>query len=109
MYVYDQAHALARAVRESEEYRLLMARKGKIDNDPELKKMFTGYRTKQFEIQKAQMLGQQVSEEAMQALRQMHDIVVANAALREFLEAENRFGTMMTDIQKILVDGLNLS
>lgn len=108
MYVYDQAHALAKAIRESEEYRLLMARKDKVDKDPDLKKMLTDYRAKQFEIQKAQVLGQQVPEETMQAFRHMHDIVIANTALREFLEAENRFGAMMTDIQKILVEGLDL-
>ena len=108
MYVYDQAHALAKAICQSEEYKIVKGQKAKIDSDPELKKMFNDYRTKQFEIQKMQIIGQQVPEATMQMFRQMHDIVVSNSALLSFLEAENRFATVMGDIQKILVDGLDL-
>ncbi|MCL4439660.1 MAG: YlbF family regulator [Firmicutes bacterium] len=108
MYVYDQAHALAKAIRETDEYKLVKQRKDKVESDDMLKKMFTDYQTKQFEIQKSEIMGQPVSDETIQAFRQVHEIVLANPTLREFMEAENRFGTMMADIQKILVEGLSL-
>ncbi len=109
MYVYNQAHSLAKAIKESEEFKLLKKLKEKIENDPQLKKMFSDYRTRQFEIQKLQIMGQQVPEEKIQAFRQAHEIVTANSAIKEFLEAEHRFGVMITDIQKILLEGLDLN
>ncbi len=108
MYVYDQAHTLAKAIRESEEYKLLKEQKAKIENDPELKKMFEDYRTKQVEIQKAQLMGQTVPEEKRQSFRQLHEIVAANPVLKDFLEMEHRFSVIMTDLQKILLEGLDL-
>lgn len=108
MYVYDQAHVLAKAIRETEEYKSLKRQKEKIDGDPALAKMFTQYRNQQFYIQKLQFMGQQVPEETAKKFGQMHDIVIANQVLKTFLEAEQRFGVIMTDIQKILVDGLDL-
>jgi len=108
MYMYDQAHVLVKAIRESEEYKLLKARKGKLEQDESLKKMFTDYRTKQFEIQRVQLVGETVPDDKRQAFRQLHEVVVANPVLKEFLEAEHRFSTIMADIQKILVDGLDL-
>ncbi len=109
MYIYDQARILAKAVRESEQYKLMKRQKEKIEKDPELKKMFTDYRTKQFEIQKSRFMGQAISDETTQAFRQLHEIVTANLILKEFLEAEHSFSTMIADIQKILVEGLDLN
>lgn len=108
MYVYDQAHALAKAIRELEEYKLLKRHREKINGDPALKKVFTDYRTRQFDIQKLQMTGRKVPEEMAKMFGQMHDTVVSNPVLKAFLEAELRFGLIMNDIQKILVNGLDL-
>lgn len=108
MYVYDQARTLAKAIKDSPEYKLLKHRKDAIENDGQLKKMFSEYRAKQFEIQKLQVLGQKVPEDKMQSFRQMHDLVTANSPLRDFIEAEQRFATMMADLQRIMVEGLEL-
>lgn len=108
MYVYDQARVLAKAIRETEEFKSLKRQKEKIDGDPALKKMFTEYRTQQLFIQKIQFMGQQVPEETAKKFGQMHNLVIANQVLKGFLTAEQRFGVVMTDIQKILVDGLDL-
>ncbi len=109
MYVYDQAHALAKAIKESAEYKLVKTLKDKIETDPQLKKMFNDYRTKQFEIQKLQIMGQQVPEDKTKGLQQLHEIVTANTTIRQFLEAEHCFGIMLGDIQKILLEGLDLN
>ncbi len=108
MYVYDQARSLARAIRESQEYKLLKRQKGKIQSDPHLNKMFTDYRAKQFDIHKMQYTGQAIPDEKMKAFKDLHEIAAANPVIKEFLEIEHRFGTMMADIQKILIEGLDL-
>lgn len=108
MYVYDQAHALAKAIKESPEYKMVKKQKDKIGGDPQLKKMFNDYRTKQIELQRIQFMGQQVPDDKLQEFRRLHDIVIVNPILKEFLEAEQHFATVMADIQKIMVEGLGL-
>ena len=109
MYVYDQAHVLAKAIRDTNEYKVIKEKKEKIEKDAQLKKMFTDYRTKQFEIQKAQLVGHQVPDEMTQSFKALHEIIIGNPVLKDFLEAEHHFSTMMADIQRILVEGLELS
>ncbi len=108
MSVYDQANVLAKGIRESEQYKLLKKNKDRIEADQQIKKMFTDYRKQQFELQQIHMSGQQVPEEKVKALKKMHEVVTANQTIRDFVEAEHRFVTMMADIHKILMDGLGL-
>lgn len=109
MYVYDQARLLSKAICESQEYKTLMEAKKSIDSDPTLKKMLNDYRTKQMEVQRIQLMGQNVPDDKMKAFRQIHDLAIANNMMKRYLEAEQRFAVLMADIQKILADGLNLS
>lgn len=108
MYVYDQAHTLAKAVRESEEYKLLRRCRQNVESEPQAKKMIEDYQKKHYEIQKLKLIGQEVPDETAQAFRQMHEIIWANSSVREYLEAENRFALMMADIQRIVVEGLDI-
>lgn len=109
MYIYDQAHALVKSIRESEEFKLVKKLQEKIDGNNELKQMFGDYRVKQIELQRMQVMGLAVPDEKMQEFRSLHDIVIANSTIKEFLDAEMRFVTIMADIQKIMVDGLGLN
>ena len=54
MNVYDQAHSLATAVKESEEYKQFQARKKDIEGNPELEKALNDFLKQQFEMQAAQ-------------------------------------------------------
>ena len=50
MNVYDQAHSLATAVKESEEYKQFQARKKDIEGNPELEKALNDFLKQQFEV-----------------------------------------------------------
>ena len=66
MNVYDLAHQLAKAVRESEEFKQFDATKKQIEANPELDQAIEDFMTKQLELQTAQMMGQDVGQEAFQ-------------------------------------------
>ena len=108
MDVYDQANVLANKIRESEEYKILKKNKARIEADGQIKNMFTDYRKQQFELQNIHMTGRQVPEDKVKELKKMHEIVVTNQIIKDFMEAEHRFAAMMADIHKILMDGLGL-
>ena len=108
MNVYDQANVLAKGIRESEQYRTLKKNRDKIEADSRLKKMFTEYRMLQFEMQKTHLVGRKVPEEKAAALKKMHETIISNPVLKGFLEAEHRFATVMSDVHRILVEGLEI-
>ena len=61
MNVYDQAHNLKAAIKESEEFKQYALAKGKMEANPELSEMLRDYQAKQFAVQGKQMLGEDVT------------------------------------------------
>ena len=68
MNVYDQAHTLARAIKECEEYKQYMNIKKTIEQNPQLDAMIKDFQQKQFEVQAMQMAGKEADPEGRQKL-----------------------------------------
>ena len=68
MNVYDQAHQLAKAIQESEEYKQYHASELSLKEKPELEKMMKDFQQKSMEIQIKQMSGEQPDAEDMQKI-----------------------------------------
>lgn len=106
MNVYDYAHQLANALKQSEEYLCWLRAWNSIQSDPKNKEMLMDFRKYQWEVQKEKLLGNDVGQDKMQRLEQIAQLVSLNPALQEYLAAEFRFARLLTDIQKILTDSL---
>lgn len=102
MNVYEEAHSLERAIKESEEYKEFKRLKEKIDAEESLKKMMEDFHSKQLEIQTKQMMGQEVTSEMMQSVQDLYQIIAKDPVAAEYLQAEMRFSVMMQDVYKIL-------
>ena len=81
MNVYEEAHSLERAIKESEEYKEFKRLKEKIDAEESLKKMMEDFHSKQLELQTKQMMGQEVTSEMMQSVQDHYEI--GRASCRE--------------------------
>lgn len=102
MNVYEEAHSLERAIKESEEYKEFKRLKKKIDAEESLKKMMEDFHSKQLELQTKQMMGQEVTSEMMQSVQDLYQIIAKDPVAAEYLQAEMRFSVMMQDVYKIL-------
>lgn len=102
MNVYDQAHGLAKAIKESGEFKDYMAQKAEIDKNPELSKMITDFQTKQLEIQAKQLTGQEVDENFTSQIQELYGILMKDPKAALYMQAEMRFSIMMNDVYKIL-------
>lgn len=102
MNVYEEAHNLERAIKESEEYKEFKRLKEKIDAEESLKKMMEDFHSKQLELQTKQMMGQEVTSEMMQSVQDLYQIIAKDPVAAEYLQAEMRFSVMMQDVYKIL-------
>ncbi len=108
MNVYDQAHGLAQAIKASEEFKQYSAVKEKIKANPELDKMLKDFQQKQFELQAKQMMGEEVTEEAMASVQSLYSIMAGDPLCAEYLQAEMRFSLMMKDVYEILGEAAGL-
>ena len=102
MNVYDQAHSLAKAIKESEEFKQYDYLKKVIDQNEELSKMVKDFQAKQFELQAKQMMGEEMAPEVMQSVQDLYQIIMTDPTASQYMQAEMRFSLMMNDVYKIL-------
>ena len=108
MNVYDQAHNLARAIKESEEFKQYDYLKKVIDQKEDLSKMVKDFQAKQFELQAKQMMGEEVGPEMMQGIQELYQIIMTDPTASQYMQAEMRFSLMMNDVYKILGEVMGL-
>lgn len=106
MNVYDHAHALARALKSSPEYRSFMEAKKNLEADKTAKDMLMDYLNVQMEIQEQKAKGIEVSAEQKSRLDKLFEVINLNLTVKNYLNAEYRFTVMWGDIQKIIFEPL---
>ena len=104
MNPYDQAHALARALKDSEEYREYMRLKEIAYDDGTNKALLDEFKRLQFRMQARLAAGETMPEDDYQRLQQIGALLQFNPDVSAFLMAEFRFQRMLSDIFKILAD-----
>lgn len=106
MNIYDHAHALAKAIRLSPEFRDFKKSQEKLENDKSAKEMLNDFRKSQWELQQQKMSGVEVAPEQEKRLAQIMEIINLNQVVKDYLEKEYRFSVMLADIQKIIASPL---
>ena len=104
MNPYDEAHALARAMRESEEYQEFHRLKEIAYQDATNRALLDEYKRLQFRMQAKAASGETLPETDMTRLTQIGTLLQFNPDVSAFLLAELRFQRMLADIFKILAD-----
>ena len=102
MNVYNEAHELTQAIKESQEYIQFEAAKAKVKQNPELDKNLADFRQKQISIQAAQMMGQQMDPNEMTQLQTLYGILMSDPLAAEYMQCEMRFSIMINDVMKII-------
>ena len=108
MNVYDQAHNLSQAVKESEEFKQYDMLKKRIDANPELAQTVKDFQAKQFELQAKQMMGEQMGPEYMAQIQQLYGIMMKDPLTAQYMEAQMRFSLMMNDVYKIIGEAIGM-
>lgn len=106
--MYNEAHALARAIRESQEYKDYKHWHETVMQDEKNKAIVDDYHEKAMALQMQMMGGNEPDEQAIEQLKGLESIVTANSTIRSYLEAEMRMSTAYADVQKIISEPLDL-
>lgn len=110
MNVYDQAHALAKSIKESDEYKQYQEAKKKLEEEEKAKEMLMEFRKFQYDVQMEQIASEskEVDREKADKLKKMYETINMNTIIKDYLAAEYRFGKMVADVSKILGDAIGL-
>ena len=106
MNIYDKANELAKAMKESQEVQEITSAMKLIDADPESKQMLDNFRQRQMEVQQRIMSGDMPSQEEMEQMEKLFEVLSLNLNIRRLFEAERRLSVIIEDVNKIISDSL---
>lgn len=106
--VYDYAHNLARALKESEESKAYQAALVKIKGKASIESMIGDFHKKQLELQAQMLQGKELTEAQKGALESLYGVIAQNPDAAAFLMAEQRLGNLVNDIMKIVGDAVQM-
>lgn len=106
MNIYDKAHDLAKAMKDSQEVQEITAAVKLIDADPESKRMLDDFRNRQNELQQRMMSGDMPSPEEMEKMEKQFEVLSLNLNIRRLFDAEQRLSVIIQDVNKIIADSL---
>lgn len=106
MNIYDKANELAKAMKESQEVQEIMSAMKLIEADPESKQMLDNFRERQMEVQQRMMSGDMPSQEEMEKMEKLFEVLSLNLNIRRLFDAERRLSIILEDVNKIISDSL---
>lgn len=108
MNVYDEAHNLARAIKESNEFLEFDKIRKEIDQDKEVSEMIAEMQKLQLEIQTAQLSGKQPEQDVMNRVQSLSTMMATKPLAAKFLQAEAAFSVMMNDVFSIIGEAMGM-
>lgn len=104
--VHDKAHELARLLKESDQYKEYMRLKDQVSENPELTEMVNDFQSKQFELQKMQMAGQELGPDVMSQVQSLYQIVMKDPLAAQYVQAEVQFTLLVNDVYNIITEAV---
>ncbi|MFZ5816666.1 MAG: YlbF family regulator [Bacillota bacterium] len=106
--VYDHAHSLARALKESQEHKAFLEARSRIKGKGSAEQMIADFHKRQMELQAQVLQGKQLTPEQQEGLQKLYSVLAQDPDIREYLLAEQRLGTLLGDIYKIIGEAVDV-
>ena len=107
MNIYDEAYALAKALKESDEQKRLVEAEKALKTNPDAKKMTAEYLVLQQKVSYLQMMHEKdKAEKEYKKLQDMAVLVSNNELAAAYVQAFIRWNQMTSDINKIVVGAM---
>ena len=108
MNIYDQAHALARALKETDEYREYQRLKDVAMENETQKALIEEYKRLQFQLQVSMASGNSPDPAEMERLQKIAGVLQLSPDASNFILSEYRLQKLLADIYKILGDAAGI-
>ncbi|MBQ6388290.1 MAG: YlbF family regulator [Mogibacterium sp.] len=108
MNVYDQAHDLARAIRESGEFKEFDRIRKEAEQDNDVTQMLAEFHQLQIQLQTAQMTGNTPDQDMMSRMQSLGTMLATKPLAARYMQAEAAFTIMMNDVFGIIGEAVGL-
>jgi cell fate (sporulation/competence/biofilm development) regulator YlbF (YheA/YmcA/DUF963 family) len=108
MNVYDEAHGLARAIKESNEFKEFDRMRKEVEQDADVSQMLGELQKLQIELQTAQMTGNQPDADMMSRMQSLSTMLATKPLAAKFMQTEAAFSVMMNDVFRIIGEAVGL-
>ena len=108
MNVYDEAHGLARAIKESNEFKEFDRMRKEVEQDADVSQMLGELQKLQIELETAQMTGNQPDADMMSRMQSLSTMLATKPLAAKFMQTEAAFSVMMNDVFKIIGEAVGL-
>ncbi len=108
MNVYDEAHGLARAIKESNEFKEFDRMRKEVEQDVDVSQMLGELQKLQIELQTAQMTGNQPDADMMSRMQSLSTMLATKPLAAKFMQTEAAFSVMMNDVFRIIGEAVGL-
>ncbi|MGE5580476.1 MAG: YlbF family regulator [Bacillota bacterium] len=108
MATYDKAHELARDLKSSSEYKDYQRAKQELLANEAALSILKDYQKKRLTFEMELLSGKTPDSAKKEELDKITELVNMHGGVKRFLDAEQRVMIMMTDIQRILTEALDL-
>lgn len=106
MNVYDEAHSLARAIKESNEFKEFDRMRKEVDNDKDCSEMLKELQELQIQLQTIQMTGQAPDQAVVQRFQSLSTMAATKPLAARYLQAQGAFSIMMNDVFGIIGEAM---
>jgi cell fate (sporulation/competence/biofilm development) regulator YlbF (YheA/YmcA/DUF963 family) len=106
MNVYDEAHSLAKAIKESNEFKEFDRMRKEVDKDKECSDMLKELTELQVQLQTAQLSGQQPDKEMFARFQSLSTMVMTKPLAAQYMQAQMAIATMMNDVFGIVGEAI---
>ena len=106
MNVYDEAHSLAKAIKESNEFKEFDRIRKEVDSDKETSDMLKELTELQVQLQTTQLTGQQPDKDVFARFQSLSAMVMTKPLAAQYLQAQMAIATMMNDVFGIVGEAI---
>lgn len=108
MNVYDEAHSLARAIKESNEFIEFDKVRQEVNADKEVSEMIAEMQKLQLELQATQISGTEPNADLMSRIQSLSTMMATKPLAAKFMQSEAAFSIMMNDVFKIIGEAMGV-
>lgn len=108
MNVYDSAHNLSKAIKESDAYKDYADAKRNLESNKSLNESFTDFKKRETDLRISILGGKEPDESEMETLNKLFGVLSKDPLCSEYFRAEGRYRQLLDDLSKILEDAMHI-
>ncbi len=109
MNVYDEAHSLAKAIKESNEFKEFDRMRIIVDNDKEVADMLKELQELQMQLQASQLSGQAPDQAVTSRFQTLSTMIATKPLAAQYMQAQGAFMIMMNDVFGIIGEAMGVN